>query len=103
MEMITVRFDKGCFSGEAVKRACMELGDLYDFNIYTEPNEIVVALNKSKDGVREEDITKLRSSLLSHQIRVDTEDRFKTIRELIVAQAFAPCDNLHEIIEKMNI
>jgi His-Xaa-Ser system protein HxsD len=39
------------------------------------------------------------NQVLDHQIRVNLQGETKIIREMIVAQAFDPCDNLEEILE----
>lgn len=103
MEPISIVFNKDCFSEEAVKRACMELSDAYDFTISSTETEIVVASAQIPGGLHEEPEKILRFCVLDHQVRIDTENRFRTVRELIVAQAFAPCDNLQEMIEKTDI
>ena len=39
------------------------------------------------------------NNLLDHQVRLEVSQEFKIIREMIVAQAFEPCDNLKDIVD----
>ena len=64
--------------------------------------KIVVHISVTKENQDSMDHleAEFKRCVLDHQIRIEISEEFKLIRDMIIAQAFAPCDNLEEIIEK---
>jgi len=93
--MKTIEFDLFAYSIQAIRRACHEVSDSVslEINVIDERRAVVSVA----DGMIPD---RFRGAVLDHQIRLDTEAQFRTVRELILAQAFAPCDNLAEIVER---
>jgi His-Xaa-Ser system protein HxsD len=92
------------YSLEAIRRTCFDLiGQVICGIVQKDENTAVVTIPASLQvdilGLAD----KFKTALLDHQIRIDTEKSFKTIRELIVAQAFAPCESLDEIIKELDV
>ena len=58
----------------------------------------IVPLETEADAV-DALVVDFSQSVLDHQVRLDTARDYKAIREMIVAQAFAPCDNLEELVK----
>lgn len=44
-------------------------------------------------------VDEFRNLLVDHQVRIMVSQDCKVIREIIVAQAFQPCENVEEVIE----
>jgi His-Xaa-Ser system protein HxsD len=44
-------------------------------------------------------INNFKNLLIDHQVRIMTSQDYHTIREIIVAQAFQPCENIEDIIK----
>jgi len=101
-EMIQV--DSRIFNIDAVKRACFELLHVGSFDIKQNESDNYVLAVTARDGLSIVDIKSLfNKALVENQLRLDTEKQFKVIRELIIAQAFAPCDNLDEVINELHV
>lgn len=100
---LLMEFDSQVYSIDALKRTCCEFNDNMLINIITNRKRYIVAIeNVSENNIA--DVEKsFKCSLLDNQIRIDTEKQFKTTRELILAQAFAPCENLDEIVNNLDI
>lgn len=93
--MKAIEFDLFAYSMEAIRRACHEVSDSVSLEITGLGDHravVSVADGSIPHG--------FRAAVLDHQVRIDTEAQFRTVRELILAQAFAPCDNLAEIVER---
>ena len=90
------------YSVKAVQRAAYDLGDAVQANIESGKNgliDISFKVTSDDDCQNDEFISGFKQSALDHQVRIDTETEFKTIRQILVAQAFFPCSNLKELIE----
>lgn len=103
--IFSIQFDSSVYSLKAVKNAAFDCSDKASFQIETVPSgKILVSIApKLKDSEFIESFEMdFKSHVLDHQIRIEVSDEFKLIREIIVAQAFEPCDNLEEIIDTLS-
>ena len=105
---LSISFDSDVYSVNAVKRAVYELkasNAVMEINTGADDGSINVVISYKGGDIESvnELINDLRESILDHQIRLDIEEEFRPIRQLIVAQAFHPCDNIQEIIENYNL
>ena len=100
-----INFSLTVFSLQAIKRA------IHDANIYhcatievfdDEKVTIKIDLDNIKDGNQKLE-RKLNKLVFDNQIRIETEKEFKNIRNIIVAQAFFPCENLDEVLKDIDI
>jgi His-Xaa-Ser system protein HxsD len=95
---INILFDTKIYSLRSIKNACYDFSGECFFKLdIAEENGANVKL-KTKDPNIKFDLNCFLNCVLDHQVRIDTENEFKTIREMIVAQAFQPCENLEEIV-----
>lgn len=99
-----IDFDSNIYSAKAVKRAAYDLSNSTSTEIKLKENRtitVIISLNNLKITDSEKFIRKFRDSVYDHQIRLDVEEDYHVIRQIIVAQAFQPCDNLKEIIDTL--
>jgi His-Xaa-Ser system protein HxsD len=88
------------YSLKAIKNAAYEFLNTAFITI-SEVSSDEIAINFSLKLTSEDLpslVNKFKNSALDHQLRIDTENDYKVIREIIVAQAFEPCDNIKEIV-----
>ena len=98
----TISLPAEVYSVKAVQRAAYDLGDVVQASIEScknGPIEVSFKVTSGDDCQNDEFISRFKQSALDHQVRIDTETEFKTIRQILVAQAFFPCSNLEELIE----
>ena len=99
---IKFEFDIEIYSKQAVKNACYDYSGNCFFSIEQTDSRIVVKLKAQKELLPGQiDLNKFVNHVLDHQVRIDTEKEFKTIREMIVAQAFQPCENINEVVTQI--
>jgi His-Xaa-Ser system protein HxsD len=101
--MSILKFDPAVYSFKAVKCAAFDCGSKASVDVESDiDGKIVVHISATKQHNRElaHLETEFRRCVLDHQIRIEIGEEFKLIRDMIIAQAFAPCDNLEEIIDK---
>lgn len=97
-----IHFDKDIYSLQAVKRTAYDYSSRLWILIQEKNNQLIVYL-KSKKPIDSQQQIKLDfiNHALDHQVRIDTENDFKAVRQMIVAQAFEPCENLEEIVNQI--
>ncbi|MHC1743946.1 MAG: His-Xaa-Ser system protein HxsD [Syntrophobacteraceae bacterium] len=99
-----IELDTRVCSLEAIKNAS------YDFSDKAE--SFIEVISDAKTRVRLEALENSPSSndclvneflglALDHQVRLDVAKDYKLIREMIVAQAFEPVDNLDQVVETL--
>lgn len=101
-QKITISFDTSIYSIKAIKRAIYDSGIGPSVNIrYISDGNIQVDFSFTQEKLNRSAkiIEKFKSMVFEHQIRLDVEDDYRIIRQIIVAQAFQPCDNIQEIID----
>ena len=99
---MNLEFDLKAISINALKNAAYSfLGD-YEFQFKTSGTNVQVTITPLKNGLIQPDIASIyRNAALDHQIRIETEKDYRVIMEMIVAQAFEPCDNVDELVQKI--
>lgn len=103
-QTFVIDFDSGIYSTRAVKRAAYELSNSTSVEIKFKENRTISAIiSLSHQDVTDSEkfIREFRDMVSDHQIRLDVEEDYRVIRQIIVAQAFQPCDNLKEIIDTL--
>jgi His-Xaa-Ser system protein HxsD len=104
---IKLELDQAVYSLEAVKNASYDFTDKADILIELLSSTKVCIIMKQKANSKTIGNNSLSSdfirSVLDHQVRLDTLNNYKHIREMIIAQAFEPVDNLEEVIEVLKI
>ena len=99
-----IKLDTKIYSIDAIKKAAFEYSKTAWINIITEDeNQFVNVFVQLKERDNSYDFIKSKflNHILDHQIRIDISKEFKTIREMIIAQAFEPCDNLKEVLSHL--
>lgn len=92
----TLQLDKNFFHPQAIKHAAYDFGDIASIVLRGEENnQFLVEI--SGDPIDDLE-RKFRNSVLDHQLRIEVNREFKTVRELIIAQAFSPVDNLEDLL-----
>lgn len=100
-KIIQIEFDSNVYSLQAVKNAAYDYNAKAWFHIrLNEKGKIIVSVTP-KSEISETLQSDFINHVLDHQVRIDVSGEFKIIREMIVAQAFEPCDNLKEIVETL--
>jgi His-Xaa-Ser system protein HxsD len=98
----TIKFDPAVYSLQAIKNAAYDFTSKAFIEIETAHNGFITANIRAKSEQASDSIAdEFKNQVLDHQIRIDTNKEYKTIREMIVAQAFEPCDNLIDIIRSI--
>lgn len=101
---VSMELDPSVYSLKAVKKAAFDLSQKASFQIETLPSDrisVVLTAKQQNPGSAESLKTDFTDLVLDHQVRIDVSDEFKLIREMIVAQAFEPCDNLQEVVDTL--
>ena len=97
---IILEFDSNCYSVEAITFAAYDFMARASIKIKKLENKTLVYI-MHKDHT-ENDLDKISSdfndSVLDHQTRFLINNEFRLIREIIVAQAFQPCDDIKDIL-----
>lgn len=102
-EDLSIVLDCNFYSIQAVKNAAYDFTDRVWIHLETKENNDLSISIKPKNPESSTHLLKFDfiNHVLDHQIRIDVGKKFKTIREMIVAQAFEPCENLDEITEHL--
>lgn len=100
---LKITIGTSAISAEAVRRACVEQLSTQLISIVSNAGKVEVTVRVRENQESADFESAFMRQCIENQVRIDTEFRFRTLRELIVAQAFAPCDNLQEMIEKANV
>lgn len=99
--MKELEFDRRVYDLQAVKNAAYDFSSQAIAKIGT--GEEVIFVEIVPKGTSSDTFDALvfdfTQSVLDHQVRLETARDYKAIREMIVAQAFAPCDNLEELVK----
>jgi len=97
-----MEFDGEVYELQAIKNAAYDFVPRAMVRINTKDARILVEIlpedGSSKIGQLCREFIR---SVLDHQVRLETSRDYRVIREMIVAQAFAPCDNLEEMLKVM--
>lgn len=106
MNQEKIEIDSSIFSLQAVKNTCYDFSGEYWIEINTNDDYFYVFLKQKSENFLSDNLERTKdnflNSLIDHQTRIDTAKEFKTIREMIVAQAFEPCENINEVVEYLN-
>ena len=102
IEPVVLCLDSKIYSLQAIKRASYDFTDRCYITISQVENGKFALSVIIKENVPNCIIQELMSSLLDHQIRVDLEQEFGVLRTIIAAQAFAPSEDIEEIIRISN-
>ena len=100
-----MKYDPKVYSLKAVKRAIHD-ANISQFATIVVSNEKSITIKIDMENVKEcnpELESKLNKMVFDNQIRIDTEIEFKNIRNVIVTQAFFPCENLAEILKDIDL
>jgi His-Xaa-Ser system protein HxsD len=104
-EKIMIELDADIYSIDAIKNASYDFTDrAYIFIEKVSINKTRVNLEPKinmeppERGTLAQDFIQ---STLDHQVRLDVARDYKLIREMIIAQAFEPVDNLEEVMESL--
>lgn len=98
-EYIRLSLEITTYSLDAVKRAAFDLSNAAYFKFISSDNQKIILDIKLKDGAPFDTIDTFFNKIVDHQLRLDLISQFGTLREIIVAQAFAPSDNLKDLLE----
>lgn len=104
-DAISTSFDAKVYSLEAIKNASYDFTEHAATVIETasagriQVNFKVPASNT--DSIPDLLISEFIRLVIDHQIRVDVGRDYKLVREMIIAQAFEPVDNLDVIVSKI--
>jgi His-Xaa-Ser system protein HxsD len=96
-----LKFPKAAYSSEAILNAAYDFSDRAWIKIKEITAENILVQIEIKDFQKiplEIIIKDFQNQANDHQIRINLAKDTHLIREMIVAQAFDPCDNLDEIL-----
>jgi His-Xaa-Ser system protein HxsD len=98
----SIELDSTVYELRAIKRASCDFTDKVTIKIERpSQSRIIVTLTPKggKSGPLDVIAADFTNHVLDHQVRIEVESDYGRIREMIVAQAFAPCENLHELVD----
>ena len=104
-QTISIEFDQTIYTLKAIKRAISDFSDKANSIIEnTSQGKVQVLISPIQNKLfNSDDIEKDFKNLVSdHQINIEVEEDFKDIRQIIVAQAFFPCDNLEKVMNEID-
>ncbi len=89
-----LRVDLNCYDREAVAATAYRFTDRYFIHQQTDPDSpsvlLVVFESRSSSAVDEADVKNFCNELIDQQVRVDVNEKFGKIRDMIVEEAFKP-------------
>lgn len=97
---VILEFDFNCYSIEAITFSAYDLMSSASIQIKKLDNKAIVYIrnkDQSKNNL-EKIASDFNDCVLDHQVRFLVNKEFKLIREIIVAQAFQPCDDIKDIV-----
>ena len=99
----SIELDREIYSLSAIKKAAYDFSKIAWIVIKESSNHSILVEFKIINDTKCEKTFRQEflNHVLDHQVRIDVTEEFKIIREMIVAQAFEPCENLAEIVEKL--
>jgi His-Xaa-Ser system protein HxsD len=100
-EESVIVLDLAVYSLEAIKNASYDFTDQADVMIeIVSPERVQVRLKSFQyaNTANESLVSGFCRNVLDHQVRLDVAKDYKLIREMIVAQAFEPVDNLDQVM-----
>ena len=98
---IIINLNSEIYSLDAIKRASYEYTDRCYISI-SKDNYGQISLSVTlKETTPNSTIQELMNAILDHQIRIDLEKEYGSLRAILVAQAFAPTENINVIIEDL--
>src|SRR3990167_2096412 len=92
---LALEFDSNVYSLKAIKNASYDFTNKCGIQIETQSSDkVLVYLTPKLNEPECIDLLAVdfKNHVLDHQIRIEVSNDFKLIREMIVAQAFEPCD-----------
>lgn len=98
-EYIRLSLESIVYSFDAVKRAAFDLSNVAYFKFISNDNQQIVLDVKLTDDAPFDTLDIFFNKIVDHQLRIDLISQFGTLREIIVAQAFAPCDSIKDLLE----
>ena len=102
---MVIDFDQHIYTLKAIKRAGSDFSNRADISIESiSQNVIRVIFHSNKDkSLKHSTIeAEFRQLVSDHQVNLEVEEDFKAIRQIIIAQAFFPCDNLDKVVNELS-
>ena len=90
-------FDPVVYSLKAVKYAAFDCSSKASVQVESDVDGKIAVHIALKEGAQDrmDSLEKeFEDCVLEHQVRIEIGREYKLIRDMIIAQAFAPCDNL---------
>lgn len=97
-----ISLSSNIYSITAIKRAAFDINDKFNISIGTrdaENFEITITQRSTRLEVNQEIFNQFEQLVRDHQLRIELEEQYNVIRNIIIAQAFQPCENLKEILD----
>lgn len=96
--------DTKIYSLEAIRAAIYDMAIICNTDVTLNKDTAHICFDFFDDNTSlTQTISKFRSLANDHQLRIDINKKTYKIREIILAQAFAPCENIGEILKIQNI
>ena len=102
MEPIILFYPNSFFTPPALKNAAYRFLSDWQFEFETIDDKFkvsITSLHKNQNNAEMKEL--FQQAVLDHQIRVDTANDYKLVREMIIAQAFEPCENVGEVADSI--
>mgnify|MGYP003571536282 CR=1 FL=1 len=91
----TIKVSKKCYSPEAIKRALYILLPENEVKISEDTYNYIISADELSEKA-------FLDKLLETQIQIDTEHEFYEIRNMLVAQALEPYQNVNDLLQRLN-
>lgn len=102
MTIATQDFDIRVISLAAIRRAAFDIAGECETQIQMlSEHKARVEFTSTKESGHATEVllAEFSSKVLDHQVRLEVFEDFRVIREMIVAQAFEPCENIGEVMK----
>jgi His-Xaa-Ser system protein HxsD len=99
-----IDIDPQLHSREALLRAAYDLAKIAFFRFERNNSSIRVWVQSKGTDIpaKQEILSQFFECAIENEIRIKLQGEFKTIRDILVAQAFQPCENLKDILNELH-
>jgi His-Xaa-Ser system protein HxsD len=99
--MVQLYLDSTLFSIKAIRRTIYEMKTTACIYMESTKNDCIeVSINIQSEDVNTQMIeNQFKQLVQDHQLRIELEEEYHQIRQILLAQAFFPCSNLDDIIK----
>lgn len=100
MAQISIKYPKTIYTPESILMAAATMSNYGSLVLEDKESYFLAKISIDQNQISKDNYThKFNEIINDFQLRTSLAERTAIIRQMIIAQAFAPCDNLLEIVE----